>query len=76
MAEDTKISPEGRVCSPVRKAEGDSNPALSRLGAGERLFGADRAHIERMLDFVRRAQKLQQAFDEILIAEKARRKGR
>jgi hypothetical protein len=44
MGEFQSISPEGRVCSPVRKAEGDSDPALSRLGAGER------RHMERMLE--------------------------
>jgi hypothetical protein len=50
MAEDTKpISPDDREGHFAAKAEGDSNPALSRLGAGARLFGADRAHIERMV---------------------------
>jgi hypothetical protein len=37
------ISPEDREGHFVAKAEGDSDPALSRFGAGER------QHMERML---------------------------
>jgi hypothetical protein len=37
------ISPGVDVCSIHTKAEGDSDPALSRFGAGER------QHMERML---------------------------
>jgi hypothetical protein len=37
------LSPDDRDGHIAAKAEGDSDPALSRLGAGERL------HMERML---------------------------
>lgn len=51
MAEDIKsISPDDREGHFAAKAEGDSKPALSRLGAGERLLGVDQSHIERMLE--------------------------
>jgi hypothetical protein len=44
-----QISPEDRGRHFAAKAEGDSKPALSRFGAGERLLGAERAHIDRMI---------------------------
>jgi hypothetical protein len=43
------ISPEDRGGHFAAKAECDSTPALSRIGAGERIHGAERPHIERML---------------------------
>jgi hypothetical protein len=49
MAEDIKISPDDCGRHSAAKAECDSTPALSRIGAGERLLGADQAHIERMI---------------------------
>ena len=50
MAEDIKpISPDDRGRHSAAKAECDSKPALSRIGAGERILGADQAHIERMI---------------------------
>jgi hypothetical protein len=50
MAEDIEpISPDDRGRHSAAKAECDSAPALSRIGAGERLLGVDQPHIERML---------------------------
>src|SRR5580765_6341488 len=44
------ISPDERGRHSAPKAEGDSDPALSRLGAGERL------HMERMIRYASRKQ--------------------